>query len=127
MTTTTIYPSAARTVAPGVVDFTTGAPGASGEGPRSVIVVIDVSAIVASPSITLTVFRRDAAAANMVQHAVSAPITAVGQHVITIGDGAALDSSYAAAPGPVPPYLRFSVAHGDADSITYSVTAHTRR
>lgn len=85
-------------------------------------IVIDVSAIADTPSIVVTVQGKDALSGNYYDILVSNAITATGTTVLKIYPGIGAIAN-AAASDVLPPIFRVSVAHGDGDSITYSISA----
>lgn len=102
----TIYASAARTATPAAV--------ADNPGYDSNIrVVVDLTAFVTAASLTVTIDVLDQLTNKWVNVATSAAITAVS----TVG---------LLAQGIAGPY-RVTVTHGNANSHTYSVTAHLNR
>lgn len=107
-------PSAARTTAPDTQEF---------ELPsraRALHLVIDATAITATPSITVTVSGVDRVSGKTYTLLAGAAITAVSTQILKIGP-ALTASANAVANDYLPPIIRVSVAHGDADSITYSI------
>jgi len=106
MSQKTIYASAARTATPAaIVDN----PGYD----TSLRVVVDLTAFVTAASLTVTIDTLDALTGKWVNVATGTAIAAVS----TVG---------LLATGLAGPY-RVTVTHGNANSHTYSVTAHLSR
>jgi hypothetical protein len=103
----TLYALAARTATPTAVTF-----GARHDS--TLRLVVDVTAIAATPSIVVTVDVQDAASGKWANVLTAAAITTVSTNVLGPVHGLA---------GTV----RVTVTHADADSITYSVGAHLSR
>lgn len=112
-----VLPSAARTTAPDTQEFVVDR---RGFNPNGLVLVIDVTAVTATPSITVTVSGVDRVSGKVYTILASAAITATGTVVLKIGPGLTAAASLVAN-DLVPPVFRVSVAHGDADSITYSI------
>ncbi len=109
----TAYASAARTATPTAVTVSTG------RYTRAAI-VIDATAITATPSVVMTVHGLDPTSGSYYLIATSAAITAISNTYLRIGPG--LTSTANLSFGDiVPDTLRITMTHGDADSITYSV------
>jgi hypothetical protein len=102
-----VYASAARTATPTAYTF-------NARQYASVVVVVDVTAIVTAPSITVTVDVFDALSAKWVNRYTGSAITTVSTTASTVVSGLA---------GQV----RITVTHGNSNSITYSVSAHLAR
>lgn len=113
--TFTVLPSAARTAAPDTQEFTT-------SGHQYLTLVIDATAITATPSITVTVLGVDPVSGKTFTVLAGVAITAVGTQVLRIGPGLTAAAN-SVANDVLPGRFRISVAHGDADSITYSIGA----
>jgi len=113
----TLLASGARTATTTSLDITNCAG-------RGAIVTLDVTAIAATPSIVLSIQAKIGALYENLLTA-SAAVTATGTHsyVVYPGVGAASADVVQVAGFPLPRTWRVSVAHGDADSITYSVRA----
>lgn len=110
----TVLASAARTATPDTQEFEFAGP------VRGLHLVIDVTAVAATPSITVTVSGVDRRSGKVYTLLASAAITATGTTVLRIGP-ALTAAANLVANDVVPPIFRVTVAHGDADSITYSV------
>jgi hypothetical protein len=112
----TVFASAARTASSDSADQTN-------YYWRGVVLVIDVTAITASPSVVFTVQGKSTLGSDYYTILVSAAITATGQTVLRIYPGLTAAANLVAS--DVLPYKwRVSAAHGDADSITFSVSAN---
>ena len=89
---------------------------------QSLELVIDVTAITATPSVVFTLEREDTASGKWLTVLASAAIVAVGTTRLLISPHlTAAANSIAKDFGSG--NFRLSAAHGDADSITYSVGA----
>lgn len=115
-TEVTVLASAARTATVDSADQTN-------HNARGAHVIIDVTAITATPSITPKIQVKDPASAKYYDVLVGVAITAVGTTVIKVYPGIAA-SANAAASDILGRTWRVRVEHADADSITYSVGAH---
>jgi hypothetical protein len=104
----TIYASAARTATPTAAVISPRA------GQTALRLVVDVTAIVTAPSITVTVEINDAASGKWATVLTSAAITTVSTNILTLVAGIASQ-------------VRVTVTHGNGNSITYSVGAHWSR
>jgi len=113
---TVLYASAARTVSPTAV-------AQSNVSCRGVVVFIDVTAVTASPSVVFTIQGRGDDD-EWYDILASAAVTATGNTVLRVYPGLTA-SANAVANDVLPGTWRVSAVHGDADSITYKVTAHT--
>lgn len=95
-----------------------------GGGPvAGLTLVIDVTATVASPSVTFTIRGYDLVSNKTWNILTSAAITGTGTTLLKVHT----DLTAAAntiAKEMVPNYFQVFADHADADSITYSVTAH---
>lgn len=109
-----IYSSAARTATPDTMEFTLPA------GARQGFFVIDCTAITATPSVTFTVSGVDRVSGKIFTLLTSAAITATGTTVLRIND-ALTAAANTIAKDALPPVIRVTATHGDADSITYSM------
>jgi hypothetical protein len=109
----TALASAARTASVDSSDLTNG----FGKGLH---LVIDVTAVAATPSITVTIQGKDALSGKYYTILASAAITATGTTVLKVHPGLTAAAN-AAANDLLPRTWRVSVTNADADSITYSV------
>lgn len=115
----TVLASAARTSTTDSANFTN-------ISSRGAHFVINVSALAATPSITVTIQGRDPISGNFYDLLVSNAITTVGTTVLKVYPGITAVAN-GAANDILPRTYRVRVAHADADSITYSVSAITVR
>jgi len=93
---------------------------------RGVIITLDVSAISATPSITLAVEHKDSVAGKYEKLLDGAAVTAVGTHTYIVYPGAdttAREDVVEVSGWPIGRTWRITVTHADSDSITYSVAA----
>lgn len=110
----TALASAARTIATNSADID------NTDGHLYVDVVVDVTAIVDTPSLTVTIQGKDELSGKYYTLLVSAAITTVSTNIYRIGPGLTAAAN-AVANFAVPKTWRVSVAVADADSATYSV------
>ena len=89
---------------------------------RGVTVWISVSSIVATPSIIVSIQRKDPISGTYSDILASAAITAVGNIVLRLYPGIAAVANQAAS-DILPRTWRVYVSHADADQISYSVAA----
>ena len=118
-TEVTLLASAARTASTSSSDQTN-------FGARGVIITLDVTAISATPSITLAVEHKDSVASNYEKLLDATAVTATGTHTYIVYPGAdttAREDVVEASGWPIGRTWRVTVTHADADSITYSVAA----
>lgn len=111
-----VYPSAARTATPPAVTLASGY--ATG-----VHVVVDVSAIVTTPSITVTLEQQDVTSGKWYPLLTSAAIATVSTTVLRVFPGAPVAAN-ASANDVLTETVRVTVTHANGNSITYSVSAH---
>ncbi len=83
-------------------------------------VIIDVTAVTATPSVTFKVQGKDPASGKYYDLIESAAITGVGTTVLSIRPGITTTANLAVS-NSVPKRIRVVATHADADSITYSV------
>jgi hypothetical protein len=115
---TTVYASAARTATPAAATVAVGRY-------NFLRLVIDVTAIAATPSVVCTIDAYSPLSGKYHNLLTSAALTESGVpyvRVLTIGPGLPVTANVAANT-VLPDQLRVTMTHGDADSITYSVTA----
>lgn len=113
-----IYESAARTATPTAVVVNAGRA-------KELRLVIDVTAIAATPSVVFTVDGIDSTSGKFFNIITSAAVTGTGTTVLTVALGVTVAANVAVS-APLPQTFRVVATHGDADSITYTVTAHLR-
>ena len=119
----TLLSSAARTAAPTVADQKLYEVNLNCKG---VMVIVDVTATADTPSITPAIEGKDPVSGKYFSLlTASAALTTTGTAVYLVypGVGTAGDGITQVAGFVLPSTWRVSVAHGDADSITYSVGA----
>ena len=119
----TVLGSEARTATTASVDFinTTGNTNVAGA-----YLVLDVTGVASTPLITLTVQAKDPVSGKYESiFNASAGVSAAGTvtYLIYPGVGAASDDVAQVVSRPLPPVWRVTVAHLDADPITYTVGA----
>lgn len=107
-----LFPSAARTATP--------TPAEVDEDTEGVRVVIDVTAIVSTPSVVFNIDGYDPLSDKWVPVISSAAIVAVGTTVLTVYPGAPVTTNVSAN-SLVPQRWRVRPVHGNANSITYTV------
>lgn len=111
-----LLPSVARTAAVVSPDIWT-YPGEIG-----LIVVIDCTAVAATPTATFTIEGKDPTSSKYYTILASAGITTTGTTVLRVHPQLTAVAN-TVAKDLLPAIFRVSVAHGDTDSITYSVSA----
>jgi len=109
--------SAARTATPTKVNYLN-------HSARGVIVVIDVTAVTASPSVVFTIQGVDSTPATPKYWTIlaSAAITGTGTTVLRVYPGLTAGANLVAS-DVLPHEWTIDCVHADADSITYSVKA----
>lgn len=85
--------------------------------------IIDVTAVDATPSITPTIQGKDVVSGEYYTLLTGAAITTTGTTILKVFPGSAVASNVSANDF-IPAVFRVSLAHADADSITYSVSAN---
>ena len=90
---------------------------------RGLHLIVDVTAIVATPSITVNIEAQDTVSSVWYPILISSAITAVGTTVLKVGPGYTPVANLTANDN-LPYRWRVRVEHADADSITYSVGAN---
>jgi len=111
-----IYISAARTATPTAVEVNT-------RRFRSMVIVLDATAITSTPSVTIALDRKDNASGKYINILTSAAIATVSTNTIRIGLGLPVTANVSANE-PLPNVVRVTITHGNANSITYTVSAH---
>ncbi|MER5252907.1 hypothetical protein [Streptomyces sp. NPDC002855] len=113
----TVYASAARTATPDTEELELP------KGTRFITAVIDVTAVTATPALTLKIEGVDRASGKVWTLIEDAAVSTVSTGTLHVGPGLTAAANVTAN-AMVPPVVRFTVTHGDADSATYSVGAH---
>jgi len=113
---TSILASAARTATPTAVQQKTTS------GP-CLHIILDVTAVVLTPSIVLTVDAYDDVSDTWYNILTGAAVTTISNNVYKIGPGLT-ESANAIVADYLPDNLRYTVTHADADSITYSLSTN---
>ncbi|MBA3760130.1 MAG: hypothetical protein H0X07_06310 [Gemmatimonadales bacterium] len=108
-----LFATAARTATPTAANLTN-------FNGRAILVILDVTAITATPLLTLTISGVDIVSGKVYALLTSAVIGAVSTTVFKVGPGLTAAANLVANEY-LPRALQFSVSHGDADSATYSV------
>ncbi len=108
---TTIYASAARTATPTAVTKRV-------DRAKGVMLLIDVTAITATPSVVVTI-EGVLASGAVYTILTSAAITATGRTALRVYPGITASANVAVS-DVVPQTIKVTFTHGDADSITYS-------
>lgn len=85
--------------------------------------IVDVTAVAATPSVTFAIQGKDGVSGNWYTLLVSAAITGVGTTVLRVGPGET-DAANLVEGAHLPRVWRVLATHADADSITYSVGAN---
>lgn len=112
----TVLASAARTIAINSADLVN-------YNARGVIVVINVTAITATPILTVTITGKDTLSGKYVTILASAAISTVSVNTLIVYPGIAAAAN-SKADQPLPRVWRVEVAVADADSATYSIGAN---
>lgn len=115
----TVYASAARTATPTAAVLST-------NRVRALRLVIDITAVTATPAITVTIDTLDAASGKYINLLTSAALAAVATTTLEVGPGLTAAANVTANKY-LGDQLRITCTHGDADSATYSVGAHLIR
>lgn len=89
---------------------------------RGVFVVIDVSAVAATPSVVFTIQGYDPASASWYTILASAAITGTGQTILRVHPELTAAANLVAK-DVLPRQWRVNATHADADSITFSLGA----
>lgn len=112
-----VLASAARTATPDTQEF---------EIPsraRGLFLVIDATAITSTPSVTVTISGVDRVSGKVWTLLTSAAIATVSTTVLQVGP-ALTAAANLVANTCLPPTIRVTATHGNANSITYSIGAH---
>lgn len=113
----TVLPSAARTATPDTEEFELP------RGARSLVFVVDVTAVASTPSTVVKVSGVDRTSGKVYDILTSAALTGTGTTVYRVGPGLTTAANLVANDA-LPPVIRFTATHGNANSMTYSVGAH---
>jgi len=113
----TVFASVARVATPDPVDVDM-------IGAHGMVVIIDVSAAVDTPSVVFNVDGFDSLSDKTWTLLDSAAITGTGTTVLKVGPGLTVAGN-AVADDLIPPAVRIAPVHGDSDSITYTVSVHS--
>ena len=113
--TSTAYASAARTATPTVKDLNT-------SKDVGIQYVIDVTAVTATPSVVPTISGVDPVSGSLYTLLTGSAITATGTTVLQVHPEMAAVANLVGN-AMLPQITRLTMAHGDADSITYTVSA----
>jgi hypothetical protein len=111
----TVLASAARTATNNSADFTN-------YNGRGLHVVIDATAASATPSVVATIQGKDELSGKYYTILASAAITGISTTILKVYPGITAAANLSVS-DILPRTWRVSVAHGDADSITYSIGA----
>ena len=113
----TVYASAARTATPDTVELEL--PG----GTQYVSAVLDVTAVTSSPDLVLKIEGVDRVSGKVWTLLADASVSTVSTSTLFVGPHLTAAAN-AVANVAVPPVIRFTVTHGNANSATYTVGAH---
>lgn len=119
MSQKTLYASAARTATPTAVTVNT-------SRVKALRLVIDATAVTATPSVVVTIDAVDSISGKFVNLLTSAAIATVSTVTLTIALGVTVAANVSASM-PLGDSVRVTMTHGDTDSITYTVSAHLIR
>jgi hypothetical protein len=112
----TVYASAARTATPTTFE------GQKPPWARGLVLVIDVTAAAATPSVVFTIQGYSPLGDDAYTLLASAAITGTGTTVLRVYPGLTAAANLVAS-DVLPARWRVTAVHADADSITYSVAA----
>jgi hypothetical protein len=115
MKTTTVYASAARTATPTAATAQTGRY-------NYLRVVLDMTAVTATGTVTLTIDGLDPVSGKYVNLLTGAALSAVATTAFIIGPGMPVTANLSAN-APLPDTLRFTCTHGNGVAMTYSLSA----
>lgn len=115
-TQVSLYTSAARTATPTAAEFYS-------NGRSGLHMVIDVTAVAATPSVVPTIDFHDTLSNKWCNLLTGIAITATGTTVLKIYPGIASIAN-AASSDVIHGRMRLVLTHGDADSITYTAAVH---
>jgi hypothetical protein len=111
------YPSAALTATPDTMEYEICSRA------QGLVLVIDVTAVISTPSNTYNIFGVDRASGKTWTILQSAAIATVSTTVLRVHPQQTASANLIAK-DQVPPVIRISSVHGNANSITYSVAGH---
>lgn len=111
----TVLPSAARTASVNSDDY-------ENMHCRGVKVVVDITAIAATPSLTVKIQGKDHVSGKYYDILASVALTATGTTVLTVYPGVTAATNVSVS-DVLPRFWRVSVEAADADSATYSIGA----
>lgn len=114
-----IYASAARTATPTAVVVNT-------SRIKAIRLVLDVTAITATPDLTVKIDAVDNTSGKFVNLLTSASVATVSTNTYAIALGITVAANLTASTF-LTDAVRITVTHGDADSATYTLTAHLIR
>lgn len=109
-----IYASTARTATPDTAEFELPA------GSKAGVFVIDVTAATSTPSTVFTVLGVDRVSGKTYTILASAAIVGTGTTVLRVGPGLTAAANLVAN-DILPPVIRISAVHGNANSQTYTM------
>lgn len=113
-----LFPSAARALAQ-----TYAGGDQDGSATDFIHVIIDVTAVTATPALTVKIQGKDPLSGKYYDILVSATIATVSTTVLKVGPGLPVTANLSAN-DMVPSIWRVIVTHGDTDSATYSIGAN---
>lgn len=111
------YASAARVASPAAME------NKSSGGARGIEVIIDITAVTATPALTVTIQGYDPESGKYYTLLASTALALVATTVLRVYPGLTAAANLVASL-VLPPIWRVVVAHGDSDSATYSVGAN---
>ncbi|SRR6266536_6056452 len=112
-----LLPSTARTATPDTFEI-------QGTGrSTALVVVVDVTAVVTAPSITVAVAGVDRLSGKTWPLVTSAAILLTGTTILRVAPGLIAAANLTVS-DILPPVVRVTVTHANSNSITYSVSAH---
>lgn len=112
-----VLPSAARTASPDSQEFEITGRGYEYAGLH---LILDVTAVTATPAVTVTVAGVDRVSGKTYTLLASAAVATVTTTVLRIAPGLTAAANLTVNDS-LPPVFRVTVTHGDADSATYSL------
>ena len=112
----TVYASAARTATPTAVTINT-------RRAKALVVVFDVTAVTSTPSTIVTIDGFDSLSNSYFTILASAAIATAVKTVLRVGVGLTAATNLTVA-DYLPDQVRVTATHGNANSMTYSISAH---